>query len=59
MEVLETTAACRRGGVKLSDVKAIAHDVLRHRIGLTYEGVAQGVSTDDIVDACLGAVPTP
>jgi len=48
-----------RAYVTPSDVKAIAHDVLRHRIGLTYEGVAQGVSTDDIVDACLGAVPTP
>ena len=48
-----------RSYVTPSDVKAIAHDVLRHRIGLTYEGVAQGVSTDDIVDACLGAVPTP
>ncbi len=42
-----------------ADVKAIVHDVLRHRIGLTYEGVAQGLTTDDLIDACLGAVPTP
>ncbi|MCB9671930.1 MAG: MoxR family ATPase [Alphaproteobacteria bacterium] len=50
---------CGRSYVSPTDVKMVAHDVLRHRIGLTYEGVAEGLSTDDIVDACLHAVPTP
>jgi len=50
---------CGRSYVSPADVKAMAPDVLRHRIGLTYEGIAQDVTSDDIVDAVLNAVPTP
>ena len=39
------------------DVKAIAHDVLRHRIIVTYEAEAEGVEPDDIVNRMLDGVP--
>ena len=41
------------------DVKEIAHDVLRHRIILTYEGEAEEVSSDDIVTRILNEIPVP
>jgi MoxR-like ATPase len=41
------------------DVKEIAHDVLRHRIVLSYEALADGVDADQIVDRILEAVPVP
>ncbi len=41
------------------DVKAIAHDVLRHRLVLSYEAAAENVSADRLVDQILGAVPVP
>ncbi|HEX7112234.1 MAG TPA: MoxR family ATPase [Mizugakiibacter sp.] len=41
------------------DVHAVAHDVLRHRILLTYEAEAEGVRTDAVVDALLERVPLP
>ena len=39
----------RRGYVIPEDVRAICHDVLRHRIGLTYEAEAESITTDDII----------
>lgn len=39
------------------DVKDIAHDVLRHRIIVTYEAEAEGVEPDDIVNRMLDGVP--
>ena len=41
------------------DVKSIAHEVLRHRIILTYEAEAEGKSSDDIVDRVLAGVLVP
>ena len=41
------------------DVKAIAHDVLRHRIVLSYEAAADQLTTDRVIDQILGAVPVP
>ncbi len=41
------------------DVKAIAHDVLRHRLVLSYEAAAEGVGADRIIDQILGAVAVP
>jgi MoxR-like ATPase len=41
------------------DIKAIAHDVLRHRILLTYEAEAEEITTDSLVDKVLGKVPVP
>jgi MoxR-like ATPase len=50
--------ACR-GFVLPEDVKAVAHDVLRHRIILTYEGEAEGVTPDAIIDSILRNVKVP
>jgi MoxR-like ATPase len=45
-----------RGFVIPDDVKMIAHDVLRHRIGLGYEAEAEGVSVEKIIDALLATI---
>ena len=42
-----------RGYVIPDDVRAMAHDVLRHRIGLTYEAEANNISADNIIDQIL------
>ena len=49
----------RRGYVIPEDVRAVAHDVLRHRIGLTYEAEANNVSADEIVSKILNMVEVP
>ena len=49
----------RRGYVIPEDVRAIAMDVLRHRIGLTYEAEAENVSTEEIVNEILNSVDVP
>jgi MoxR-like ATPase len=41
------------------DVKAIARPVLRHRIVLSYEAEAEELTTEDVVDYLLSAVPVP
>ncbi len=41
------------------DVKEIVHDVLRHRILLTYEAEAEGITSDKIIDKILSEVPVP
>ena len=41
------------------DVRAVAHDVLRHRIGLTYEAEATNVTSDEIVSKILNKVEVP
>ena len=41
------------------DVKEVVHDVLRHRILLTYEAEAEGVTSDKIIDKILAEVPVP
>lgn len=41
------------------DVKEVVHDVLRHRILLTYEAEAEGLTSDKIIDKILGEVPVP
>jgi MoxR-like ATPase len=48
-----------RGYATPQDVKEIAHDVLRHRIILTYEAEAEEVTSDDIVTRILGEIPVP
>ena len=49
----------RRGYVIPEDVRAICHDVLRHRIGLTYEAEAENITTDEVVNEVLNAVEVP
>lgn len=41
------------------DVKEVVHDVLRHRILLTYEAEAEGVTSDKVIDSILAEVPVP
>ncbi len=49
----------RRGYVVPEDVRAVAHDVLRHRIGLTYEAEATNVTSDEIVSQIINKVEVP
>jgi MoxR-like ATPase len=49
----------RRGYVIPEDVRAVAHDVLRHRIGLTYEAEASNVTSDEIISQILNKVEVP
>ena len=49
----------RRGYVIPEDVRAVAHDVLRHRIGLTCEAEASNMTSDEIVSKILNKVEVP
>ncbi len=49
----------RRGYVIPEDVRNVAKDVLRHRIGLTYEAEAENISTEDIITKILNTVQVP
>ena len=48
-----------RGYVVPEDVRAVAHDVLRHRIGLSYEAEASNVTSEDIVSKIINKVEVP
>jgi MoxR-like ATPase len=48
-----------RNYVSPDDVKALAPDVLRHRVLLTYEAEAESVTPDDVISRILDAVPSP
>ena len=49
----------RRGYVIPDDVRAICYEVLRHRIGLSYEAEAENIDTDTIIQQILGKVEVP
>lgn len=49
----------RRGYVIPEDVRAVCHDVLRHRIGLTYEAEANNTTSDEIISEILNKVEVP
>lgn len=49
----------RRGYVVPEDVRALSLDVLRHRIGLSYEAEAENVTTEDIINEILGKIEVP
>ena len=49
----------RRGYVIPEDIRAVAHDVLRHRIGLTYEAEAENITSEDIINDILNMVEVP
>ena len=49
----------RRGYVVPEDVRDVAHDVLRHRIGLTYEAEAENITSDAIIDEILNKIEVP
>lgn len=49
----------RRGYVIPEDVRAVCNEVLRHRIGLTYEAEAENVTTENIISEIINAVEVP
>lgn len=49
----------RRGYVIPEDVRAVCHDVLRHRIGLSYEAEANNLSSEEVISQILNAVEVP
>ena len=49
----------RRGYVIPEDVRAVCHDVLRHRIGLSYEAEANSLTSEDIISEILNTVEVP
>ncbi|MBP5261343.1 MAG: MoxR family ATPase [Clostridiales bacterium] len=60
MEISKAVALLSgRDYVTPDDVKAFAKGVLRHRVTLNFAAVADGVTEDQIIDAIMGAVPTP
>ena len=48
-----------RGYVVPEDVRAVAHDVMRHRIGLSYEAEASNVTSEEIVSKIINKVEVP
>ena len=61
---LATAAKCHaflkhRGYVIPEDVRAVIYDVLRHRIGLTYEAEAENVTTEDLISQVINEVEVP
>jgi MoxR-like ATPase len=48
-----------RGYVTPEDVRTLAKDVLRHRLGLSYEAEAEGMTQEDVVHKILNTVPVP
>ncbi|WP_430438060.1 AAA family ATPase [Polaribacter uvawellassae] len=49
----------RRGYVIPEDVRAVVHDVLRHRIGITYEAEAENITSEDIINSIINEVEVP
>lgn len=49
----------RRGYVIPEDVRAVAADVMRHRIGLTYEAEAENINTEEVINEILNVVEVP
>ena len=49
----------RRGYVIPEDVRAVVHDVLRHRIGITYEAEAENVTSEDIINTIVNEIEVP
>lgn len=49
----------QRGYVVPEDIRAVCYDVLRHRIGLTYEAEAENISSEDIITGILNQVEVP
>ena len=60
---LATAAKCpflkHRGYVIPEDVRAVIYDVLRHRIGLTYEAEAENITSEDLITQIINEVEVP
>jgi len=49
----------RRGYVVPEDVRAVVHDVLRHRIGITYEAEAENITSEEIINRIVNEIEVP
>jgi MoxR-like ATPase len=49
----------RRGYVIPEDIRAVCHDVLRHRIGLSYEAEAENITSEEIITGILNKIEVP
>ncbi|MEZ5009348.1 MAG: MoxR family ATPase [Chitinophagales bacterium] len=49
----------RRGYVIPEDIRAVCNDVLRHRVGITYEAEAENITSDDIIKTILNQIEVP
>ncbi|GEQ84987.1 ATPase AAA [Patiriisocius marinistellae] len=49
----------RRGYVVPEDVRAVVHDILRHRIGITYEAEAENITSEDIINKIVNVIEVP
>ncbi len=49
----------RRGYVVPEDIRAVCHDVMRHRIGLTYEAEANNITSEEIISEILNKIEVP
>ena len=49
----------RRGYVIPEDIRAVVHDVLRHRIGVTYEAEAENITSEDIINKIVNEIEVP
>ncbi|MEM7186970.1 MAG: MoxR family ATPase [Bacteroidota bacterium] len=61
---LATAAKCyafikRRGYVIPEDIRAVVHDVLRHRLGVTYEAEAENITSEDIINKIVNVIEVP
>ncbi len=61
---LATAAKCyafikRRGYVIPEDVRAVVHDILRHRIGITYEAEAENITSEDLINKIVNQIEVP
>ncbi len=61
---LATAAKChafikRRGYIIPEDVRAVVHDVLRHRVGITYEAEAENITSIEIIDKIVNEIEVP
>ena len=61
---LATASKChafikRRGFVIPEDVRAVIHDVLRHRIGITYEAEAESITSEDMINKIVNQIEVP
>ena len=49
----------QRGYVIPEDIREVIYDVLRHRIGLTYEAEAENVTTQDVISKIVNSIEVP
>ena len=49
----------RRGYVLPDDIRNVCKDVMRHRVGLSYEAEAENVTHEDIINKVINTIPVP